>query len=82
MLAIAVDPSSVVIAGLVLATPIGGARPCHVDRGGRDKPGHDHQWEPAMTKSGYVHYTPRRRLPGVGGGSIRPMRTCTSGGTA
>jgi hypothetical protein len=30
-----------VIAGLVPAIPILDARSCHVDRDGRDKPGHD-----------------------------------------
>jgi hypothetical protein len=32
---------SLVIAGLVPAIPIREAQPCHFNRDGRDKPGHD-----------------------------------------
>ncbi len=54
-----------VIAGLVPATPITGGRPCHYDRGGRDKPGHDVSKNDVRSSARYAgrKLTARRRSP-------------------
>ena len=54
-----------VIAGLVPATPINGARPCHCDRGGRDKPGHDQRWRRAYAAFAFTSFTSVKTMPGA-----------------